>query len=39
LQAAADPDLQIANRAKKILTENHQKEHPQKVRWLCFFLK
>jgi len=32
--AAADPDLQIGNRAKKILTENHQKEHPLESQFL-----
>lgn len=32
--AAADSDLNIANRAKKILTENRQKEHPLESQFL-----
>ena len=32
--AAADSDLNMANRAKKILTENRQKEHPLESQFL-----
>ena len=32
--AAADSDLNMANRAKKILTENRQKEHPPESQFL-----
>jgi len=32
--AAADSDLKIASRAKTILTENHQKEHPLESEFL-----
>ena len=32
--AAADSDLNMANRAKKILTENRQKEHPLEFQFL-----